>query len=143
MARLQSEKKEEVIPLTRPWNDLVRQMIQSDGEFRKAVLAESLAAMLAGEVESGKSMLRKYVNATVGFIALGEAVGKSSKTLMQMLGREGNPNIRNFFEIMAYLQKVEGVDLTVMSGDAPKKSTRGASRSKARAPVQTRVKKAA
>jgi hypothetical protein len=143
MARLQSEKKEEVIPLTRPWNDLVREMIQSDGEIRKAVLAEALASMLAGEVEVGKSMVRKYVNATVGFIALGEALDKSSKTLMQMLGRKGNPNIRNFFEIVAYLQKADGFELTVVNGDASKKVSKGASRSKAKVALRTHHKKVA
>ncbi len=143
MARLQDANKDEEIPLTRPWNDLVREMFQSDSEFRKAVLAEAVSSMLASEVEVGKSMVRKYVNATVGFIALGEALGKSSKTLMQMLGPKGNPNIRNFFEIVAYLQKVEGFELTVVNGDALKKATKGASRSKAKAPVQNHARKAA
>ena len=102
-----------------------------------------LECMVLGEVEIGKSLIRKYVNATVGFIMLGEALGKSSKTLMQMLGPKGNPNIRNFFDIVAYLQKADGFELTVVNGDALKKATKGASRSKAKAPVQSHARKAA
>jgi DNA-binding phage protein len=118
-------------------------MLREDAELRKILLARSVECMLAGDVQIGKSLLRKYVNATLGFIALSEALGKSSKTLMQMLGPKGNPNIRNFFEIVAYLQKADGFELTVVNGDALKKATKGASRSKAKAPVHTHARKAA
>ena len=89
-------------------------MLQEDAEFRKALLAQTVEVMLEGEIEVGKGLLRKYVNGTIGFIKLGAALGKSSKTLMQMLGPKGNPHIRNFFEIVAYLQKFEGITLQVV-----------------------------
>jgi hypothetical protein len=38
---------------------------------------------------------------------------KSPKSLMRMLGPKGNPQARNFFEIVAYLQKKEGLRLKV------------------------------
>ena len=56
-------------------------------------------------------MLREYINGTVGFVALGQALGKSPKSLMRMLSRQGNPHIRNLFEIIAQLQKLEGTSL--------------------------------
>ncbi len=34
--------------------------------------------------------------------------GRSPKSLMRMLSRQGNPHIRNLFEIIAHLQQVEG-----------------------------------
>jgi len=114
MAGLQATKKGVMIPLTKSWNDTPGDMLQESAGFRKALLSEAVGCMLAGDVETGKSLLRKYVNGTVGFIQLGEALGKSSKTLMQMLGPKGNPQIRNFFEIVAYLQKVEGTVLEVV-----------------------------
>jgi hypothetical protein len=46
-----------------------------------------------------------YINATAGFDKLASVTKKSPKSLMRMLGPTGNPQARNFFEIVAYLQK--------------------------------------
>ena len=108
MAGVQGKKENSSNPLTRPFNDTVRESLQESAEFRKALLRRSLACLLTGDIPMGKSLLRQYVNGTVGFIALGKALGRSPKTLMQMLGPKGNPHIKNFFEIVAYLQKIEG-----------------------------------
>ncbi len=67
--------------------------------------------MASGEVDTGKIVLRQYIHATVGFNALGQAIGKSPKSLMRMLSPGGNPNARNLFAILAYLQKHEGTEL--------------------------------
>jgi hypothetical protein len=40
---------------------------------------------------------------------------KSPKSLMRMLDPKGNSQARNFFEIVAYLQKKEGLCLRVRS----------------------------
>ena len=101
------------MPLTKSFNETVKSELQKKPEFRRALLREAVGSMVAGEVEEGKSLLRRYINGTIGFIELGEAVGRSSKTLMQMLGPKGNPHIRNFFEVVAYLQKIEGSVLEV------------------------------
>ena len=69
--------------------------------------------MLSGDVETGKTVLRDYINTTVGFDKLASATKKSPKSLMRMLGPKGNPQARNFFEIVAYLQKKEGLRLKV------------------------------
>lgn len=37
----------------------------------------------------------------------------STKSLMRMFGPEGNPQARNLFQIVDYLQKSEGVRLEV------------------------------
>jgi hypothetical protein len=67
--------------------------------------------MVEGDVETGKAVLREYINGTLGFVALGEALGKSPKSLMRMLSRQGNPQVRNLFEIVAHLRKIEGIPL--------------------------------
>jgi hypothetical protein len=46
-------------------------------------------------------------------VALGEALEKSPKSLMRMLSVQGNPQAKNVFEIVAYLQKVDGMVLEV------------------------------
>ena len=63
-------------------------------------------------------VLREYINGTVGFIKAGEALGRSPKSLMRMLSREGNPHARNLLELIAYLQKADGSVVEVLLGDA-------------------------
>lgn len=104
--------------LTRSFNELVKARLRESGKFRKALLREAVGAMVAGDVETGKSVLRKYINGTIGFVKLGEALGRSSKSLMRMLGPTGNPQLRNFCEIVSYLQKVEGTVLDVVARTA-------------------------
>ena len=62
-------------------------------------------------MESGTTILRDYINGTVGFDKLASVTKKSPKSVMRMLGPKGNPQARNFFEIVAYLQKKEGLRL--------------------------------
>jgi hypothetical protein len=57
-----------------------------------------------------------YIKATVGFEKLGEATGTPAKSLIRMLGPRGNPQARNLFGIVGYLQKLAGVELHVAPG---------------------------
>ena len=74
-----------------------------------------MECLLAGDVEVGKSVLRDYVNATIGFRELGGLTDKSPKSLMRMLGPQGNPQARNLFEIIGRLQEFEGLHLKVQA----------------------------
>ena len=102
------------MPLTKDFNETIREQLQKSAGFRRALLKESLSCMLAGEVEVGKSVLRKYINGTIGFVELGGALGRSPKTLMRMFSAKGNPQAKNLFEVVAYLQKAEGRVLRVV-----------------------------
>jgi hypothetical protein len=64
----------------------------------------------------GKAIPRDYIKATVGFEKLGEATGTQPKSLMRMFGPRGNPQARNLFGIIGYLQKQAGVELHVTQG---------------------------
>jgi DNA-binding phage protein len=100
--------------LTKPFNETIREQLQKSAGFRRALLKEAIACMISGEVEVGMSLLRKYINGTVGFIKMGEDLGRSPKVLMRMFSAKGNPQAKNLFEIVAYLQKVEGRRLEVV-----------------------------
>jgi DNA-binding phage protein len=106
------------MPLTKNFNETVKEHLQKDTDFRRALLKEGVGCMIAGDVETGKSVLRKYINGTVGFVKLGADLGRSSKVLMRMFSPTGNPQARNLFEIVAYLQKVEGTVLEVVEKKA-------------------------
>lgn len=99
--------------LTRDFKETVQARVRRDPAFRKALLREGIESLLAGDVETGKTVLRDYINATVGFAELGAATRTSPKSLMRMLGPKGNPQARNLFEIVEYLQRKENVRFKV------------------------------
>jgi hypothetical protein len=95
------------MPLTRDFRETIKEQLVKPA-FRREFLREAVDNMLAGDIDIAKSILREYINGTVGFVPLGEALSKSPKSLMRMLSPEGNPQARNLFEIVAYLQKIDG-----------------------------------
>ncbi len=99
--------------LTRDFKETIQERVQKDVEFRRALLKESVQCMLDGDIDTGKAVLRDYINGTIGFKKLGVITHKPAKSLMRMFGPKGNPQARNLFEVIACLQKQEGIDLTV------------------------------
>jgi len=106
------------MPLTRDFKETIRARVERDPKFRKELLREGVEAMLAGDVDTAKAILRDYVNATVGFTDLAEATHIPSKSLMRMLGPAGNPRADNLFEIVSFLQRREGIRFEVKSARA-------------------------
>ncbi len=102
------------MPLTKSFNETIKSNLQKSKRFRRALLKEAVGCMISGDVETGKSVLRKYINGTVGFLKLGADLGRSPKVLMRMFSSTGNPQAKNLFEIVAYLQKTEGTVLEVV-----------------------------
>jgi len=98
--------------LTRSFRETISEQL-TDRKFRREMLREAVATMLAGDLDVAKAVLREYINGTVGFVALGKALEKSPKSLMRMLSPSGNPHARNLLEIVAYLQQHEGASFRV------------------------------
>ena len=94
--------------LTRNVKETVQARMERDPGFRQALLEEGIERLLAGDVDLGKAVLRDYVNATIGFQELGDLTAKSPKSLMRMLGPDGNPQARHLFKIISCLQEREG-----------------------------------
>ena len=99
--------------LTRDFNETIKARVERDPAFRKELIIEGIECFLSGDVDTGKAVLRDYVNATVGFGELAEAVHRSPKSVMRMLSPGGNPQAQNLFEIIAYLQREAGVHLKI------------------------------
>jgi hypothetical protein len=77
--------------LTRDFKETIRARVKRDPGFRKALLREGIENFLSGDVETGKIILRDFINATVGFAKLSNVTHRSAKSLMRMLGPRGNP----------------------------------------------------
>jgi hypothetical protein len=99
--------------LTKSFNTLAQGRMARDPDFAAALLREGIDAMLTGDVDTGKAILRDYIKATVGFERLGEATRTQPKSLIRMFGPRGNPQARNLFGVIGYLQKQAGVQLHV------------------------------
>ena len=100
--------------LTRSFKDLVQKRVAAEPEFGAALLREGIDVMLAGDIDTGKAILRDYIKATVGFERLGAATGTQPKSLIRMFGPRGNPQARNLFSVIFYLQKQAGIELRVV-----------------------------
>ena len=100
--------------LTRDFRETVKDRANRDPEFRNGLLTEALEAMVRGELEVAKILLRDYINATVGFVAVGEAVDKSPKSIMRMLGKSGNPNAKNLLGVTQFLQQNAGLQFKIV-----------------------------
>src|SRR5580704_4173472 len=107
-----------IVPLTRDFRETIRARVERDPKFRKELLREGIEAMLAGDVATAKTILRDYINATVGFTDLAEATHIPSKSLMRMLGPRGNPRADNLFEVVSFLQRREGVRFEIKAARA-------------------------
>ena len=99
--------------LTKDFKETIQIRAQRDPAFRKALLQEGSECLLAGDIDTGKAVLRDYINATIGFEELSKVFGKSSKSLMRMFGPKGNPQASNLFAVISYLQEHEGIHLEV------------------------------
>ena len=99
--------------LTRDFKESILVRAKRDPAFRKALLKEALESFLSGDVSTGKIILRDFINATVGFRKLAHATGRSPKSLMRMFSPAGNPQAKNLFEVVAYLQNAERIRLHI------------------------------
>ncbi len=99
--------------ITKHFRETFLERARKDTAFRREMLRESVELMLNDEIDSAKSLLRDYINATIQFNILSKHLHQNSKSIQRMLGPSGNPTARNLFAIIYTLQNIEGVHLKV------------------------------
>ena len=99
--------------LTRDFRETVMENVRRDPKFRRGLLVEAANCLLSGEPDVAKTLLRDYINATIGFKALAQRLQKNPKGLHQMLGPNGNPSLNNLTLILSALQESEEIRLEV------------------------------
>lgn len=104
--------------LTRDFRQTIQARARRESAFRKELLREAVESFLAGDLQTGKTVLRDYIHATIGFNELAQSTNHSPKSLMRMLGPSGNPQARNLFQIVRYLQGKEKVRFRVRAAAA-------------------------
>jgi hypothetical protein len=98
---------------TKSFHDLVHRQAKTDKKFAEELLREGIDAMLSGDMETRKTILRDTIKATMGFEKLGEATGAPPESLIRMFGPRGNPQARILFSVIGYLQQRAGLQLHV------------------------------
>ena len=68
---------------TREFKDTIQARTERDPAFREELLKEGVECLLSGDVDTGKAVLRDYINATIGFRELSGMPAKSPKSLMR------------------------------------------------------------
>lgn len=99
--------------LSRSFKETVKERAQRDPGFRAALLSEAIECFASGEADVGKALMRDYINATLGFEKLGEAIAIDPKNLMRMFGPRGNPRLNNLTAVLSELSRREAVHLRV------------------------------
>jgi DNA-binding phage protein len=97
------------MPLTHDFKQTIQARAQREPKFRHALLREAVESYLNGDLQTGKAVLRDYVNATLGFHALEEETEIPAKSLMRMLGPKGSPSAANLSSILTALRNKEGL----------------------------------
>tara|TARA_B110000879_G_scaffold74862_1_gene104404 strand:- start:29 stop:343 length:315 start_codon:yes stop_codon:yes gene_type:complete len=99
--------------LTRDLKETILERAKTDAEFRVGLLTEAAECLLNNETAVAKTLLRDYVNATLGFQELANIVNKKPTSLMRMLSDKGNPSIDNMSQVLAAVHQHEGIKLHV------------------------------
>lgn len=101
------------MPLTHSFRDTIRARAERDPAFREALFQEAMQTLLQGDTDYGRTALRTYINATIGFERLSEVLDRPQKSLMRMFGPGGNPTMGNLMAVIHALQKETGVHLEI------------------------------
>ena len=96
---------------TTSYKDSLKAMVARNPDMATEMLEDAINALLAGELDEGRLLLRQYVNATIGFGELARRTGKADKNLIRTLGPNGSPTAANLFQIIQTCMKAEGVTI--------------------------------
>jgi DNA-binding phage protein len=96
-------------------SDTIHNLIQSDEELAIALLSEAIEALIMGEPEVCRLLLRDLVNATLGFESLALATKIPPKSLHRMLSAKGNPSMGNLSRIIQTLQSHLNIEIQIQS----------------------------
>ena len=88
--------------ITRNFRNTILKRAEKDAGFRRQMLIEAVNELLAGDLDTGKAILRDYINATITFEGLAKKIRKSGKSLHRMLGPVAIHGLTIFLRSLKY-----------------------------------------
>lgn len=101
------------MPLTRSFDETVRESAQQDPVFRALLLPSTIDLFLGGEVGVGKISLRQTIYSTIGYEKLAKLTGKTPEDIKRMCHPDHDTSVNDFFDIIKHIQQHEGIRLEV------------------------------
>lgn len=101
------------MPLTRKFKETVMRRAKQDPIFRQELIIEATNAFLEGDLDTGKQLLRDYLNATEALSTIAEELKQDEKSIRRMVGIRGNPTLRNFASLLNACKRRENLRLQV------------------------------
>jgi len=101
------------MPLTREFKETVMLRAQQDPIFRQELIVEATSAILEGDLDTGKRLLRDYLNATEALPTIAKELKQSEKSIRRMVGSRGNPTLKNFANLLNACKRRERLEIHV------------------------------
>ena len=76
-------------------------------------MAEAIELLAENDVQTAKSIIRKYILASIGFEALAKQIDKKPESIKRMLSEKGNPSLKNMATLLSSLKQHEGISIHV------------------------------
>jgi hypothetical protein len=99
--------------LTRKFKETVQLRVKQDPEYRKELIIEAANSFLDGDIDTGKTLLRDYLNATEALPSIALELSQDEKSIRRMIGPRGNPTLKNFINLLSACKRREDLDLKV------------------------------
>ena len=64
---MKRKSREDSMVLTRDSREAIRERVERDPAFREALFTEGIECLLAGDIDTGKAVLRDCINASLAF----------------------------------------------------------------------------
>ena len=98
---------------TTDFYDTIRARSESDADFRISLLETAAESIISGDLEEGKAALRIYIKTSIGYKQIADLTGIHPKSLVRMLGPDGNPQASNLTNLLAQALQQEGIRIEV------------------------------
>ena len=108
-------------PSRSSFDKLVQGRVGRERAFVEALLEEAVQAMLGGELDVARSLIRDVIKGSIGYAELSRLTGTPEKSLVRMFGPKGNPTAANMVSVLDQLQQYTGVSLQVKSVRVPRR----------------------
>ena len=99
-------------PLKKPFR-FIWMWHQKNPDFRQELIVEATNAFLDGDIDTGKRLIRDYLNATEAFPSIAMELKQNEKSIRRMIGSQGNPTLRNFANLLNACKRRESLELRV------------------------------